>query len=295
MKTLSTALQSHLDSRTTTLSWAWRITRNDGQVFGFTDHDLTLTFDGTSFEPDSGFTASELRASDDLGVDAQDAEGVLSSGRITETDIAAGVWDGAAIEVWRVNWADTSQRVLLRRGAIGEVRRGKIAFTAEMRSMAHVLDQPVGRTFQATCDAVLGDARCGVNLESAGFKGSGSVATVQRDRAFTASGLGAYANGLFTFGTLIWGSGANAGATVEVERHEMATSGTVTVTLLEAPVLAIAASDSFTIRAGCDKLFATCRDRFANTDNFRGFPHIPGNDTVLRYAGQGRANDGRVL
>jgi uncharacterized phage protein (TIGR02218 family) len=264
-------------------------------VFGFTDHDLALTFDDTTFEPDSGFTASELRASDDLGVDAQDAEGVLSSGRITEGDIAAGLWDGAAVEVWRVNWADTSQRVLLRRGAIGEVRRGKIAFTAEMRSMAHVLDQPVGRTFQATCDAVLGDARCGVNLESAGFKGSGAVASVLRDRAFTATGLGAFADGLFTFGTLVWDTGTNAGATVEVARFEKAASGTVTVTLVEAPVQAITASDSFTIRAGCDKLFATCRDVFANTDNFRGFPHIPGNDTVLRYAGQGRANDGRVL
>jgi len=176
MKSLSPELQSHLDEGTTTLAWCWRITRADGQVFGFTDHDLALSFDGTSLEPESGLKASELRASGDLAVDAQDAEGVLRSGVITEADIAAGLWDGAAVEVWRVNWQDTSQRVLMRRGTIGEIRRGRVAFTAEMRSLAHVLDQPLGRSFQAGCDAVLGDGRCGIDLENPAWKGAGTVA-----------------------------------------------------------------------------------------------------------------------
>jgi uncharacterized phage protein (TIGR02218 family) len=295
MKTVSAELQAHLDEGTTTLAWCWRITRADGQVFGFTDHDLPLTFDGTSFEPESGFAASELRAGSDLAVDAQDAEGVLRSGLITEADIAAGLWDGAAVEVWRVNWQDTSQRLLMRRGAIGEIRRGRVAFTAEMRSLAHVLDQPVGRSFQAGCDAVLGDERCGINLENAAWKGTGTVAVLLRDRAFSVSGLSGFGAGLFTFGTLTWDKGANAGRRVEVERHEVATTGEAIITLLESPGSPISANDAFTIRAGCDKAFATCRDRFGNTANFRGFPHIPGNDTVLRYASQGRANDGSVL
>ena len=295
MKSPSPALQAHLDEGTTTLAWCWCITRADGQVFGFTDHDRTLNFDGTSFEPESGFAASELRAGSDLAVDAQDAEGVLRSGVITESDIAAGLWDGAAVEVWRVNWQDTSQRVLMRRGAIGEIRRGRVAFTAEMRSLAHVLDQPVGRSFQAGCDAVLGDGRCGIDLESPAWKGTGTVSVLLRDRAFSAAGLSGFAAGLFTFGTLTWDTGANAGRRVEVERHEVATTGEAIITLLEPPGNPIAANDAFTIRAGCDKAFATCRDRFGNTVNFRGFPHIPGNDTVLRYASQGKANDGGVL
>ena len=173
---------------------AWR--------FGFTDHDRTLSFDGTEFEPDSGFAASEIRAGSDFSVDAQDAEGVLTSDRITETDILDGRWDNAAVEVWRVNWADTSQRVLMRRGAIGQIRRGRLAFVAEVRSLAHVLGQTVGRTFQAGCDAALGDARCGVDLENPVFKGTGAVTDLLRDRAFTASGLGGFAAGWFTFGTL---------------------------------------------------------------------------------------------
>src|SRR5210317_1820897 len=121
MKSLDPNLQAHLDEGTTTLAWCWRITRADGVTFGFTDHDRALAFEDTTFEPESGLTASEIRSGTDLSVDAQDAEGVLTSDKITETDIADGLWDNAAVELWRVNWTDTSQRVLMRRGAIGQI------------------------------------------------------------------------------------------------------------------------------------------------------------------------------
>jgi uncharacterized phage protein (TIGR02218 family) len=294
MKTLSPALQAHLDSGTTTLAWCWRITRADGGSFGFTDHDRSLVFDGTDFEPESGLTASEIRSGSDLAVDAQDAEGVLRSDRITETDIADGRWDAAQVELWRVNWADTSQRVLMRRGAVGQIRRGRLAFVAEVRSLAHVLDQSVGRTFQATCDAALGDARCGVDLEDPAFRATGVVTSLNGDRGLTASGLGGFAGGWFTHGVLDWTGGASAGRRVEVAGHTAA-GGIVTVTLLEAPVRSVTPGDAFTIRAGCDKRIETCAAKFGNVVNFRGFPHIPGQDSVLRYATRDGGHEGAVL
>jgi uncharacterized phage protein (TIGR02218 family) len=306
MKTLDPALQAHLDEGTTTLAWCWRITRADAVSFGFTDHDRTLSLIGTDFEPESGLTASEVRSGSDLSVDAQDAEGVLTSDRITETDILDGRWDNAEVEVWRVNWADTGQRVLMRRGAIGQIRRGRLSFVAEVRSLAHVLGQTVGRTFQATCDVALGDACCGVDLEASAFKGTGAVIDLLRDRAFTASGLGGFASGWFTFGTIEWSSGANAGRRAEVLGHDV-TGGVAVLTLLEglppratgssagADGRAIAEGDTFTIRAGCDKQIETCGAKFANTASFRGFPHIPGQDTILRYASRDGGHDGGVL
>jgi len=294
VKSLPLALQAHLDEGTTTLAWCWRITRADGVTFGFTDHDRTLSFDGTEFEPESGLTASEVRSGSDLSVDAQDAQGVLSSDRITETDILDGRWDNAAVEVWRVNWSAPAQRVLLRRGAIGQIRRGRLAFVAEVRSLAHVLGQTVGRTFQASCDAALGDARCGVNLDAPAFKGNGAVIDVLRDRAFTASGLGGFAAGWFAFGLVDWSTGANAGRRVEVLSHDLV-DGVAILTLLEAPVRPITATDAFVVRAGCDKRIATCSTKFANVANFRGFPHIPGQDAVLRYATKDGGHEGAVL
>jgi uncharacterized phage protein (TIGR02218 family) len=74
----------------------------------------------------SHFAASEVRSGSDLAVDTQDAQGVLTSDRITETDILDGRWDNASVEVWRVNWRATGQRVLMRRGAIGQIRRGRL-------------------------------------------------------------------------------------------------------------------------------------------------------------------------
>jgi len=294
MTTLPTGMQTHLDSGTTTLSWCWRLTRNDGAVFGFTDHDRPLTFDGTTFEPESGFTASEIRSGSDLSVDSQEAEGVLTSASITETDILDGRWDNATVEIWRVNWQDTTNRALLRRGAIGQVRRGRLQFVAEMRSLAHVLGQTLGRTFQASCDAALGDTRCGVDLNDPAYKGTGTVVTLSGDRAFTTSGVSGFSDGWFALGTLSWLTGANAGRKAEVLSHAV-TGADVTITLLEAPIRPVAVNDSFDIFAGCDKRFETCQARFANAVNFRGFPHIPGQDTIIRYAAKGDANSGSVL
>jgi hypothetical protein len=46
---------------------------------------------------------------------------------------------------------------------------------------------------------------------------------------------------------------------------------------------------------GCDRQVRTCRERFGNVVNFRGFPHIPGSDFVLRYPRNDRPLDGGRL
>ncbi len=296
MKAVPAALQAHLETGATTLAWCWRVTRSasDGAVFGFTDHDRALSFDGTVFEPEAGFMAAELRAGVDLAVDAQAAEGVLSSQVITERDIAAGLWDNACVEVWRVNWQDTSQRVQIRRGSLGDVRRGRRHFVAEVRSLAHFVNQATGRLFQATCDARLGDARCGVDLEVAGFRGSGAVSVVRGLRVHEVTGLDGFAAGHFTLGFLVWTSGANAGLRAEVMEHGV-DDGLVQIALFDAPVEAVAPGDAFTVYAGCDKSWETCRAKFANGANFRGFPHVPGQDAVTRFASNSDPNTGEVL
>jgi hypothetical protein len=78
VRALPTGLQSHLDSGATTLCWCWRITRNDGVAFGFTDHDRDLLFDGTSFEAASGFTGTEISGAVGLNVDTLDVESAIT-------------------------------------------------------------------------------------------------------------------------------------------------------------------------------------------------------------------------
>ena len=291
MKILPAPLQAHLDTGTTTLAWCWRVTRRDGVVLGFTDHDRDLAFDSTTFAAATGFTASEIKDAVGLSVDNLEVESALSDDSLNEHDLAAGLFDDAAIEIWRVNWADTSQRVLMRSGSIGEVRRSGRAFAAEVRGLAHYLQQPKGRLFQYGCDADLGDAHCQVSLADPAFQGTGTVVATSSLRRLTASGLGSFAAGWFDRGLLTFTSGANAGRSQEVRRHIAGTPATIE--LWQPLAHAIEPDDGFTITAGCDKQFATCRAKFANTVNFRGFPHMPGNDFVTAVARPGdTANTG---
>lgn len=293
MKTLSSDLQNHLDSGTTTLCTCFRLTRRDGAVFGFTNHDRPLAFGGVAYRPETGLTPSEVASSLGLSVDTMEAEGALSSDAIDEADIALGLWDNAAIEIWRVNWADVSQRVILRKGAIGEIVRGPQAYQVELRGLAHQLNQEQGRTFSRACDAVVGDARCGVDL-AAGHTGAAVVISAIDDRIVTVSGLGAFTAGRFERGVLTWTSGANAGSTAEVSGHGTVAAGTV-LTLWQRTGASIAPGDGLSVTAGCDKTFATCQARFANAANFRGFPHMPGNDQALATAKRSGVNDGGSL
>jgi len=286
MKLLPPALQSHLATGTTTLAWCWRITRNDGTKLGFTDHDRDLAFDGTAFEAATGFTASEIKDALGLSVDNLEVSSALKSDRLNEDDLAAGLYDDAIVEIWRVNWTDTDQRVLMRSGSLGEVRRSGAAFTAEVRGLAHYLQQPKGRLYQSACDADLGDARCGIDLDNPAFRGTGTVLAAPTPRLFTASGLAIFAAGWFTRGLVTFTSGANAGRSHEVKRHTLA--GTeATIELWQPMASAISASDAFTVTTGCDKQLATCKTRFANAANFRGFPHMPGPDYILAVAKPG--------
>lgn len=288
MKTLPTGLAAHLASGATTLCWCWRLARRDGTVLGFTDHDRDLVFDGTTFEAAAGFTASDIKDAVGLGVGNLEVESALASGRLEEADLAAGLYDDAAVEIFRVNWQDTSQRVLMRTGTLGEVRRSGTAFTAEVRGLAHYLNQPRGRLFQFTCDADLGDERCGVGVASPTYRGTGAVAALSSGRRFVAAGLASYIDQWFTRGLLVFTSGANSGQAIEIKAHR-STGGVAMIELWQEPAQAVAVGDAFTATAGCDKQLSTCRVKFANAANFRGFPHMPGNDLLTTVARPGRA------
>jgi uncharacterized phage protein (TIGR02218 family) len=276
MKTLPPGLQSHLSSGATTLCWCWKLTRRDGIAQGFTDHDTPIAFDSLSYAAVTGFTASEVQSSLGLAVDNLTVLGALSAATLNEADLAAGLYDDAAIEIWRVNWAAPDQRVLMRKGSIGEVKRGKTGFSAEVRGLAHRLNQPTGRVYAYSCDADLGDARCGKDIASSDFTATGSVVAKTDNRRFTVSGLDAYASAWFSGGKLVFTSGANANRAAEIKRHAIGS-----LELWQAPSEPIVPGDAFTIAAGCDKQFTTCKSKFANGVNFRGFPYMPGNDAAL--------------
>lgn len=284
-------LAEHLRQTVKTLCHCWRLTRRDGAVLGFTDHDYPLSCDGTVFRPESGLSASEARSSLDLTVDTVDVEGALSSADLSEEDIAAGLYDGARVETLLVNWCKPEEFALLRQAAIGKIERRDGRFVAELESRAASLDQANGRTIKRKCDAELGDARCAFDTDHEGFHAAAIVQAVEGNDMLIVAGLDGFEAGWFSNGLLTWTSGANTGRVERVVSHR-AQGAEYILTLWAEDLSSVRPGDGFSLVAGCDKQFATCKDKFANAVNFRGFPHLPGNDSAYSYVNEGGNFDG---
>ena len=281
MRAIPPALQSKLDSGVTTLCRCWLTTRADGVTQGFTDHDEDVVLGIVTCRAGSGLTGSEVTQKLGLAADSSELSGALAHDTLNENDLAAGRYDAAAVEIWLVDWSEPELRLLLAKGTLGEVRREGQAFTAEVRGLSDRLAQESGRLSTATCSADLGDARCKIDLANSALRATGTVISLGATSTFTATGLEAFDDGWFTAGKLTFTGGANAGLSVEVKSHRKGSA--VTLVLWQPMPEPIAADDTFVVTAGCDKRFQTCHARFNNAVNFRGFPHIPGNDFVISY------------
>ena len=284
-------LDAHLKSGLTTLCRCWSITRSDGVQMGFTDHDLQLSFKGLQFRADTGLSSSALAQGTGLSVDNAEAVGVLSDAAITEADIEAGRFDGAQVSCWLVNWQDVSARWLQFEGTIGEMRRAGGAFTAELRGLTDALNRPIGRVYQKPCTAVLGDAQCGFDTNTPGFFFETNVQAVEDGRRFTWDALIGFDAGWFTRGRLDVVSGAAQGlwSMIKEDRNN---DGAREIDLWEPIRAAIVPGDTVRLTAGCDKRFATCRDKFTNLLNFQGFPDLPGEDWMTAVPKKAGRNTG---
>lgn len=277
-----TAYEDALQSGSTRLCRCFRLTRLDGHVLGFTDHDEDVTLDGLRCLAGAALSATEAASTLGTSPDEMEAHGAFSDDAITEADLSAGVYDGAKVEVFDVDWSAPDTRHLLGRYTVGEVERGALGFRAELRSMSATLDRPTGRVHTSLCDVRrLGDSRCGVNLRP--WQSAATVSAVNGTEV-QVTGLDGFPSGFFDRGTIRWDTGSNAGAEADV-RVNLNSGGAVTLSLWREPVGVPQPGDVLTVFAGCDRTAATCRNRFGNLANFRGFPHMPG-EAFLRERGR---------
>ena len=292
--TISTELAAHLQTGATTLCRAWALSRKDGITYGFTDHDLPLEFEGITFRADSGLAARALQHATGLAVDNTEAVGVLSDAALREEDIQAGRYDGADVRAWLVNWKDVSQRVLQFRGTLGEITRGKGAFTAELRGLTESLNQPEGRSFQSPCSAVLGDPACGFDVSQPGYHFEDMVEQIEDRKIFKFTGLTGFGGRWFEGGRFRVISGSGAGL-IGLVKSDRLINNVRRFELWEAIGAEVVIGDTVRFEVGCDKRGKTCRDKFNNIVNFRGFPHIPGDDWMMAYPSSRQPMTGESL
>lgn len=286
------SLAGHLAGVVTTVCRCWDVTREDGRRLGFTDHDRDIQFDGLTYRAGTGLSARAFAQTTGLSVDNSEAVGALRDVAVTEGDIAAGRYDGAALRSWMVNWTDTSERELRFRGSFGEITRRGSAFEVELRGLTEVLNQPQGRVFQSGCDAVLGDGRCGVNLDAPGYAIELEVVQVEEDRRFAWPSI-ARPDRWHERGRLqvLSGNAEGLSGMIRLDRRDTGRR----IELWEALGASVAPGDRVRLEPGCDKRSTTCRSKFGNLENFRGFPHIPGEDWQMAYPVSSGVNDGGSL
>ena len=276
MKTLGSALASHIAGEVTSLATCWALKRRDGTEMFFTDFDRDLTVEGDLYRAASGYSRSAIVSDGRFSVDNLDLIGALMSEAITEEDLLAGRYDFAEMRIFMVNWQDPAMgKIALRRGWIGEVSSRDGGFTAELRGLAQGLLYEVGEVYSPLCPADLGDDRCTVDIEA--LTETDSVAAVTSQSEIVLTGYSG-ADGILNGGVLTFTSGENAGISAEIRDWQQAGKA---LTLFLAMPFTITAGDAVTITPGCDKRLVTCREKFANHVNFRGHPHIPGTDALI--------------
>lgn len=276
MKAISAAMAAHLASDTTSLTTCWKISRVDGTVMGFTELDQDLVIGGVTYHAATGYTRTAIAGRADLSVDNLNVEGLLDSTAIRDDELRAGLYDGAALEIFMVNWNDLSMgEIRLRTGWLGEVKLQDGQFSAEIRGLAQLLTLNAIRRFTPSCTAQLGDGKCKIDMTP--FTDTGTVTAVSDPRrSFSATLSSSRAAGAYAGGLLDFTSGANAlAAPIEVKSW----NGTA-FTLYLPFGYNIAVGDAFTVTVGCAKTPAACKT-FNNFLNYRGFPHIPGLDALL--------------
>lgn len=288
------ALYEHLATGSTTVCRAWAITRTDGVVFGFTDHDRPLVFEGITFRAETGLSARALVQSTGLSVDNSEALGALSDAAVTEEDIVAGRFDGAEVQAWLVNWQRVSERVLQFRGALGEITRAGGAFQAELRGLAERLNQPQGRVYQRLCSAMLGDGECRFDLTLPGYSVIRTVELVEERLIFHFAAFGGFDDRWFERGRLTVLSGPAAGLSAAIKNDRQIGAGRM-LELWQALGADIRPGDQLRLEAGCDRRMEVCRVKFNNISNFRGFPHVPGEDWLTSFPSSSSVNDGGSL
>jgi uncharacterized phage protein (TIGR02218 family) len=239
-------------------------------------------------------TARAFQQSTGLSVDNTEGIGALSDDAIRDADIKAGRFDDASVTMWLVNWANPSERSVRFAGSIGEIVRSGESFRAELRGLTEGLNKPQGFVFQRTCSAVLGDKRCRVDLDRSDYRVETDIERISNAKTFTFETFPSFKGGWFERGVLsvLDGDGAGLIGHIKVDRS---TGSGRRIVLWQSIRAELKPGDRVRVQAGCDKLSSTCRKKFDNLENFRGFPSIPGEDWLMAYPNDRIRNNGGKL
>lgn len=272
MREISTNLQISLQKDVTNLVKIYTLTLKDNSVLGFTDSDAEITFGGVIYKPN---IQSEKLLKSLEGKDRVEIFGVIDSELINEQNIKSGKFLDAHIEIAAIDLNNLSEgKIVLNSGFIESISYDNSSYIFNIKPYSEKLKRVITQNYSKKCRADFGDSKCGINLEN--YKSNGSVTEIIDEKSFKVSALG-QENFYYNYGIISFTNGANNGLKFNIKSYK-----DDIIKLFLSPNSAIEIGDNFEIFTGCDKSFNCCIEKFDNAENFRGEPHIPGNDKLFR-------------
>ncbi len=275
MRSLPPSLEAKLRTGVTSLARGWRLVRRDGVVVAATEHDRDLQVGGTLFKAAISVIESPVETELSLSPGHAALSGALSLAGVDADDIKLGLWEQARVEAYLIDWQEPNLSVPLWSGFVQTIVCHGSRFELNIQTLEPAMSQMVGRLYARTCDASLGDSRCGVDLTAPAHSASATILTIESDRALILTVGQTLDLTALRAGMLRVISGRAAGLVRPILQAEQ-NGAHAAIRLAQPMPLLPDPGDQVTLSFGCDRRFETCRNRFGNGLNFRGIPTLPG-------------------
>ncbi|MGN7678977.1 MAG: DUF2163 domain-containing protein [Anaplasma sp.] len=265
MKDITQELLSHVSQEIITTAYCCKLTLKDKTTIGLTDCDSDLNFGKILYSSVNSINLGPVCDSSDVSTAHVE---VIAGNLIAQEGMSAESFDRAAAEIFLVNYENLSQgKMVLFSGTIAEFTTCDDRIKLTLEGAKHALLNRIGELFSPHCRAQLCDSRCGLAKERFTFQGS--IEKVAGPLAFEDTKL-PHMDGYYKHGVVTFSKSSNRGISIDVRDHRG-----YAVHLAEPAPHPFLVGDTYSIIAGCDKSFSTCRTKFDNVLNFRGEPHVP--------------------
>jgi uncharacterized phage protein (TIGR02218 family) len=301
------ALATLLNTRTDIVVFdLYTITLAGGTVLRYSGTDVPVTVNGMTWQLGPTFERGRTRLTIGVQVDTLDVTLIADNSQtLAGAPIlqyaARGGFDNAQLRIERAfkgqGDADVVGMIEWFRGRFGDVLPNRSMARLVVKSSTELLDVMVPReVYQPGCANTVYDGACGVDRASKTVNGSTASSTDATRTIVTINPTGAVntptvANGYFDLGVISWITGANAGQSRTVKRHQgQVTAGVLpaqVITMLSPLLYPAAPGDTFAIYPGCNgsKTDAGGCPKFYSQAlielRFRGHPYVPVPETVV--------------
>lgn len=303
---IDTDLETEFGKTSAEYCYIWAIEPDGYDSEGYTTFDKELIIDAVldrddvemvpalTYVPDTGAEPTDIPIFTGLSDDTVDVTQGVTIDSVLRRTMLNEKYRNAVVTIMACKYTDLSiPPVILMSGKLGKGKLDDTKATFELRPWSHLLQRNMLRTVGPLCDCPLyRQGACAANGEDPdspditepGFRETGTITAVVNAAEFTVSVTGK-GDGWASFGRL-WFEGAHPGNNVAVQPRTVKLYETTGHVILANELPSVPEiGDTIVIEEGCDRSWNACQDK-NNTNNFQGFPFVPGRQGMIKRYGR---------